>query len=322
MDLGSPRGRDAMPGLAALLACALGCLGANPAFKGVATSTDGPAPRLDGGDPSSDAARDAAGPEPAAVDPPGAVDAVAAPVDAAGPAADAAAEAADAATADAASPELPAPDLVDAAAVDIAADIAALTVDAMVDTATVDLARDAVPPAPDGPLPLYHYDFETSTQGWADIRYMHYGVGAIAVSRSTAIPPHSGTGALEMPLTTPRTDAHPVFGITASADMKARMLPGVRIRQWIWFPPGTQLDGVQAFIYYYRQGANPPRWEGDMTLVSSLTPGIWHPLDEVVPDDVDLGKGGVIDWGIEWTFKGPQAQPVKVYVDDVSILPP
>ena len=97
---------------------------------------------------------------------------------------------------------------------------------------------------------------------------------------------------------------------------------GTRIRHWIWFPAGTQLKGVQGFVYYHQLGKTEPAWNGSLVVIEALLPGTWNSIDHQVPPDVDYANGGVIDLGIEWNGKVALTQPLKVYVDDVTITPP
>jgi hypothetical protein len=215
---------------------------------------------------------------------------------------------------DAARPDAPAgvPDLA-AGPPDVAADLADVA-------ATVPDTRPADAPGADGPAPLFHYDFESGTQGWKDIRYMHYGVRETPVTTSSAVA-HRGARSLAMTIMTTDEKILPSFGVDARP-IKDRLIAGTRIEHWVWFPAGARLLGVQGFVYCYRLGEAEPRWEGNLTPIGDLMPGRWNRIEHQVPANVDVPAGGVVDFGIEWNGEGALTQPLTVYIDDVSVWAP
>lgn len=216
-----------------------------------------------------------------------------------------------------------APDVsADQTAADMAIDGAAVIPDARPPDAAlpdVRMTPDAAPPAPDGPAPLSRYDFENGTDEWRDIRFDFYEVPEIPVVSSSAIPAHRGARVLEMTLRTPSASVLPTFGVRNQSIRN--LAAGTRIRFWVWFPVGAPLEGVQAFIYYYQRGKGP-HWGGQLTVIGLLTPGAWNALDREVPADVDYAAGGIVDFGIEWNPTAALTQPLRVYVDDVTVTPP
>src|SRR5687768_15622615 len=241
--------RSVQVALALALWCNAGCTRSNPAFKGVARA---------GGDEAG------AGQEPAPV-----ADARAADMR---PVADVASPDLERAGPDAAPP--------DAAAV--LPDVAALPPDSAVllpDVAAAlpdgpaDLSASGGDVPGDGPGPIFHYDFESGTDGWKDIRFVHYAVAETPVTSSSAVA-HRGARSLAMSLTTRNQSVHPTFGVDARP-IKDQLRAGARIEQWVWFPAGARLVGVQGFVYCYRLGEAQPRWAGQQTPLWALTPGAW-----------------------------------------------
>lgn len=276
--------------LLALLCGALGCTRANPAFRDPMMD-DAPADARSGPTAGLDAAR-----APELRPDLGSV----VPVDGPAPAADGPASAADAA---APAADRPTP----------AADAPAPAVDTPGPPADV-----SSPEAPPGPPPVLHFDFESGTEGWRDIRYQFFGVPQTPVTSSSA-QAHRGTRALAMTISTGNESVHPTFGLPA-ASIQPPLKAGSRIEQWVWFPAGARLIGVQGFVYCYRQGMGA-KWFGQQTPIHQLVPGAWNRLQHQVPPDLDVAAGGVIDFGVEWVGEGPLS-PLTVYIDDVSVWAP
>jgi hypothetical protein len=197
---------------------------------------------------------------------------------------------------------------------EVAADAVALSPDVGSpgpDLASPDTAGDLAADRPaDAPAGASRYGFETSAEGWHDLRDAFYHQPTTAVARSTA---HAfeGQSALEISVDTMNGYTTPTIGVMISQAIPA----GTRITYHLWFPGNGSIEAVQPYVLYDKRGSNIPQWGGiDPVLsTSALTPNAWNTVTHVVPDDI-VGK--VYEVGMEWRTFGNQR--VKVYMDAVT----
>jgi hypothetical protein len=187
--------------------------------------------------------------------------------------------------------------------------------------AIIDAGGPADAGAPDAPLSIdadtvaggARYSFETSLQGWTDLRYQFYGVSETVLARSTA---HAfeGTYALAIPMDTTTTKTSmPTIGVSQHfTDLPA----GTVITYHLWLPAGAPLTYVQPYVLYYRGNTGQPVWGGiDPPLFpANLKLGGWNTITHRVPSDVDAR--GVLEVGMEFQLAGQQK--LTVYLDAVD----
>lgn len=221
-----------------------------------------------------------------------AVDAGAPALDAAPSTADAGVEDSAAVMADVASPSPP-----DAPPPDAARDVAAQP-------------EDAPPPADAPATGRPRYDFETSTQGWRDLRDTFYHQPTTPVARSTARA-WQGQASLEISIDTMNNYTTPTIGVMIDEPLPA----GTRITYHLWFPGNGSIEAVQPYVLYQKRGYSIPQWGGidPVLFTTQLTPDAWNTVTHVVPADI---AGNVLEVGMEWRTFGNQR--VKVYMDAIS----
>ena len=186
------------------------------------------------------------------------------------------------------------------------------TVDGLVDGASDGAASDT----PDGAAPVTsRYHFESSAQGWTDLRFGYYGAPRTSVVRSAGRA-WDGQYALEIALETTASYTSPTIGVAEA--FGSRLPAGTRITFRVWFPAGDAIEFLQPFVIYYRPGDRDgvPVWGGPSSplFASSLVAGQWNTITHRVPADVD--SRGVVELGIEWNTRG--ARNVTVYLDAVT----
>jgi hypothetical protein len=195
------------------------------------------------------------------------------------------------------------------------------------DAARPDGAVDASGDGGGSPLPtawppagsVASYSFETSVDGWADVRWEFYGTNPLPVRSSTAVGGAQGTHALEMDIPASRSDYRPTFAIDTTAIGDSLHANGL-ITYYLWFPKGTKLFAIQPYVFYHRVGEVDLKWGGldELILTDTLVPERWNKITHRVPADLDTGpKKGVEEVGIEWNLD-PGGQPFKIYLDAVS----
>jgi hypothetical protein len=177
-----------------------------------------------------------------------------------------------------------------------------------------DLAPDVGPTgvSPDASIspPTLRYTFETSTQGWTDLRFDYYKRPRTSVVRSTTRA-QQGRYALEIGIDTMHNYTTPTIGVVVNQQIPA----GTTITYQIWFPAGGAIQAVQPYVLYYRPGNVEPRWGGDNVIpTKDLQPAKWNRITHQVPADVDAR--GVVEVGMEWRTSGNQQ--VKVYMDAIA----
>jgi hypothetical protein len=157
------------------------------------------------------------------------------------------------------------------------------------------------------------YSFESTAQGWKDLRYEYYRSGVTEVRPSTERA-FEGRHSLAVDINTTATFTTPTVGIYE--EHHERLPPGAVISYWLWIPAGAGLEALQPYVLYHRRGEAEPVWAGADPLIpaSALPPGRWNRVTLQVPDDVD--RRGVIEVGMEWRTRG--AQRFTLYLDAVS----
>jgi hypothetical protein len=203
----------------------------------------------------------------------------------------------DAAAPDAAAPDAAAPD---AAAPDTAVPEAPPPQDAALD------------PAADGAAPPL-YSFEASVQGWQDQHADFFAQPPAQVTR-TASPTFEGGYSLALTLHTSGTYRTPEIGVADTFGDKLKA--GTVITYHVWFPRGGAIEGVQPYVFYYRQGVALAQFGGVDPIIyaANLNAGGWSTVTHRVPADVD--SRGVIEVGLEWRTNGPQT--VTVFMDAIT----
>lgn len=170
------------------------------------------------------------------------------------------------------------------------------------------------------------FSFESSVEGWVDLRWDHYHVSEIFPTTSTAHPWH-GNRSLAVPLDTRswKDTYKPTIGIRR-ASFGASPPANTLITYQIWVPEGTQLHYAQPYVFYHQPGHadNDLSWGSDSEVYLAkdcpaqfpkcLPHAQWTTITVRVPGDVD--SRGVEEVGIEWETDG--VQNFTVYVDGVS----
>jgi hypothetical protein len=176
--------------------------------------------------------------------------------------------------------------------------------------ASVVLPDAATPEAAGAPAGAPRYPFESSAQGWQDLRDTYYHQPTTPVVRSTARA-FEGQASLEISIDTMNGYTTPTIGVRISEALAA----GTRITYHLWFPAGGAIEAVQPYVFYDKRGFKTPQWGGidPVLFTSTLTPGAWNTVTHVVPDDI---VGDVVEVGLEWRTSGNQR--VKVYLDAVT----
>ena len=179
-------------------------------------------------------------------------------------------------------------------------------------SAALVLAHDSAPPAGSGRKPVLRFTFESSLQGWMDLRYEYYRVARTRVRPSTARA-WEGRHAMEIQLKTGGDYTKPTIGVYEQ--FLDRLPAGTRITYQVWFPRAEPLEGIQPYVLYHRPGEAEPIWGSQGLIpIDTLRPGRWNEVHLTVP--LDVGSDGVIEVGIEWQTKGPQT--ATVYLDAIS----
>ncbi len=320
------RGRLAFLVSAVMAAGALsGCLGPNPRFNGVDAlgrpqGGSGPGPGLGGRDGGGTTTGGAGGDS----GPPGSD----------GGAGSGTSPASDAGPTDGPPPSDGPPAQADTVPVDtvpVGMDMAPPPVG--MDMAPPPVGMDMAPLPPDAPpdvvLPIdlpaadarpvnTRYNFEASTQGWADLRG---GTTPPVVTRSTApAPAWDGLSSLAIDMrsgtSTSDTSTHRTVGI--AQEFRQQLPANTQITFRVFLPAGDALEYLQQFVLYYKPadadgnpqwgGINPPLFAAD------LPRGQWITITHRVPANAD--SRGVVEVGFEFVMR--PSRSMTVYIDGVN----
>jgi hypothetical protein len=230
-------GRLATAIVAAVTAVAGGCTRPNPAFVGV------DALGRPGGSGGSGGSPDGAG---------GGAGAAGGTGDGAPPSGDALPADEAPATADASPPDIAWTDLGAPADLPAPPPDTALPADA---TPPVDLpAADAARPA------TSRFNFETTNQGWGDLRPGTRDFPTTATRVTAPAPAWDGQWSLAIAMrsgtTTSLASTHRLIGV--AQEFRSQLPANTTISYRIWLPAGDALDYVQPFVLYYKASACPP----------------------------------------------------------------
>jgi hypothetical protein len=297
---------------AAVMAAA-GCIGPNPAFLGVDAlgPRGGEAGGSGGGSDAATAGGTGGGPSG------GAGGAAGDGGDATGGAATGGAPASDGLPADTSLPP-------DTAGLDVAppADTSAPPVDVMApppDTSPpVDLPIDL--PAVDAARPATsRFNFETSAQGWGDLRPDSRDFPTTSTRMTAPAPAWDGQWAMAIAMRSGTTNTKPSLNriIGVAQEFRSQLPANTVISYRLYLPAGDALDYIQPFVLYYkpadRDGA--PQWGGTdpPIFASDLRRGEWVEITHRVPSNCD--SRGVVEVGFEFVLR--PSRSLTVYIDGV-----
>jgi hypothetical protein len=182
-----------------------------------------------------------------------------------------------------------------------------------VDMPAADRAPDAARPA------TSRFNFETSVQGWGDLRPGTRDFPTTSTRVTAPAPAWDGQWSVAIAMrsgtTTSLASTHRIIGV--SQEFRSQLPANTTITYWLYLPAGDALDFIQPFVLYYKaaDADGNPQWGGvDPPLfATNLVRGDWVMITHRVPSTAD--SRGVVEVGLEFVLR--PSRTLTVHLDGI-----